>query len=203
MKKDIYEFWKTNSLNNIKPSRVHKEFPEGFDVTQRLKEYKSEKEYGTITEIGCGYGRLCTGFNPDKYMGVDISPSALTRAGKLHPEYQFKLLSDIESIYDYPISKTKLLYTVLLHIPDSDIKEMIHALCETTLGSVIVVECLGRDWRRKGNPPVFNREIEDYKNLFENYGYELTDWTKWEYAAYKNWNKSDIQLSVMNYSPIV
>ena len=183
MDNNIYNFWKDNSLKNIKPPRGG-EFPEGWDVVEFFNELFTEEEYGHIIDIGCGYGRLCEAFNPEKYLGLDFSKDAILKAQELHPKYNFSVTG---STTEYPPSDTKLLYTVLLHQTDEDIDEIVKNLCKSTK-MIIVGEICGRKWRRKGNPPVFNREKEEYIELFKKHGKFILEQYSEPYEAYKNTN---------------
>jgi SAM-dependent methyltransferase len=191
----IYNFWKNHSLANIKP-KVGEEWPEGWDVTEFFRNFMTEEEYGQVIEIGCGYGRLCTAFNKDKYLGLDISYDALRRATKIFPNYKFKLIEeeDLNNLYQY--SNTKFLYTVLLHQTDEDIEDMVKNLCMTS-DTIIVAEIMGRDWRRQGNPPVFNREVGEYEALFSEYDKGLSKIVKRPYTRYKDWPKIDTDITIM------
>lgn len=195
MQTEIYNFWKNHSLANIKPS-VGGEFPEGWNVVEFFKNFKTTKEYGEVVEIGCGYGRLCRAFDPNNYTGLDISPIAIKQAIALNPDYDFELITEKRIQKLYPHSRTKILYTVLLHQSDEDIEKCIENLC-TTSRRIIVAEICGRDWRREGNPPVFNRTPEEYDYIFSNYGRGLSQLIKKPYKRYKNFNKSDTDLSIM------
>jgi SAM-dependent methyltransferase len=178
----VYEFWKNNSLNNIKPNRGG-EFPEGWNVIEFFKNLYTKEEYGSVLDIGCGYGRLCKAFDPLNYLGIDFSKEAISQAKKLNPNYMFDSIKDST---DYPTSNTKLLYTVLLHQSDEDIDDIIKNLCESTRSMIIVAEICGRKWRRPGNPPVFNREKEEYIKLFAKHGRFIQEQYSEPYAAYKN-----------------
>ena len=195
MDNNIYNFWKNHSLANIKP-KIGGEFPEGWDVVEFFKNLYTPEEYGETIEIGCGYGRLCSAFEPDAYIGLDISPQAIEQARLLNPEYEFELITKKQIKRFYPHSRTKILYTVLLHQSDEDIEELIKNLCTTTR-RIIVAEICGRDWRRAGNPPVFNREPQDYESIFQDYNRRLSTLIKKPYDRYKNFNKSDTDLSIM------
>lgn len=192
---DIYNFWKNNSLENIKPA-TGQEFPEGWNVVEFFKKFMSPEDYGETVEIGCGYGRLCKAFDPEIYTGLDISPSAIEKARSLNPEYDFEVITEKRVKRLYPHSRTKLLYTVLLHQSDEDIEAAIENLCETSR-RIIVAEVCGRDWRRAGNPPVFNREPEEYIHMFQAYDRGLSTMIKKPYVRYKNFNKSDTDLTIM------
>lgn len=146
--KEISSFWIKEGLDHIKPNGG--EFPEGFDVLKTLSELLS----GQVIEIGCGYGRLSPAF--DDYIGYDINPTAIEFAKTFFPDKEFRLYEG----GDYT-GESALLYTVLLHIPD--VEDLIKKI---KTKRVLVAEVMGRKWRRSGNPPVFNREADEYIELF-------------------------------------
>ena len=195
MQPEIYKFWKDHSLANIKPN-TGQEFPEGWDVVEFFKNFMTPEEYGEIVEIGCGYGRLCNAFDPSNYLGLDISPVAIKQAVALNPDYEFELITEKNLNKFYPHSRTKLLYTVLLHQKDEDIETVVENLCATSR-RIIVAEICGRDLRRAGNPPVFNREPIDYDTMFSKYGRGLSNLIKKPYTRYKSYNKQDTDLTIM------
>src|SRR5210317_1343027 len=142
------KFWETEAEKHIIPN-TGEDFPEGWNVLNFLSTlFPSNEE---IVEIGCGIGRLSKAFNKKMYTGLDINSKVLKIAKKNNPEYKY-IRSEI-----LPISEHKLLYTVLLHISDNDIDTFIKRLCASTESNIVVAEIMGRDWRRKGFPPVFNR----------------------------------------------
>lgn len=192
---EIYDFWKDNSLNNIKPA-TGEEFPEGWDVVKFFRELYTSEEYGEIVDIGCGYGRLCTAFDPEQYIGLDISPNAVAEARRLNPSYEFEIITEKKIKRLYPHSRTKMLYTVLLHQSDEGVEATIKNLCETTR-RIIVAEICGRDWRRGGNPPVFNREPQEYEYMFQTHSRRLSTMIKKPYARYKQFRKLDTDLTIM------
>lgn len=147
------EFWRREGLRHLTPAG--KENPEGWDVWSFL----GDLAVGSVVEIGCGTGRLCRAFPPDRYLGTDINPAALARAAEAHPDYSFEL-------YAGQSGDTALLYTVLLHIRDEDLPGFVSKI---RADRVILAEVMGRKWRRKGNPPVFNREPEEYVSALQDY----------------------------------
>ena len=167
---DTTEFWKKEGHKHIMP-KIGGEFPEGWDVKSYLTELCDGK---LVTEIGCGIGRLSPAFPPEHYIGIDISPKVLEIAESKNKNYKYLLHNQGDS---YPQADVRLVYTVLLHIDDDCIGDFIENLCQDpatwhTL-RVIVGEIMERKWRRPGNPPVFNREANEYITLFEKCGFEL------------------------------
>jgi SAM-dependent methyltransferase len=171
MNRDILEFWRNAQLFQINPG-VTEQFPEGWDVREELRAIFGERH---VSDIGCGYGRLCTAFRPDRYAGYDLNPAAIAAARARHPEYRFELMRD-ES--DYRVEEAALLYTVLLHVHDDDIEAAVERLCARA-SFVVVAEIMSRSWREsgrprpKGAPPVFNRDAEEYVALFAKRGFQM------------------------------
>ena len=161
---DTTEFWKKEGEKHIRP-KIGGEFPEGWDIRPYLAKLCEGK---LITEIGCGVGRLSAAFHPEQYIGIDISPKVLEIAESTNKNHKY-LLDNQEN--SYPDADVRLVYTVLLHIDDGYIGDFIKNLCEGT-ERVVVAEIMERKWRRPGDPPVFNREAEEYITLFEKCGFE-------------------------------
>jgi len=185
------KFWEGEAEKHIIPN-TGTEFPEGWDVLNFLTELLPYKQ---ITEVGCGWGRLCKAFSPYVYSGIDINENVVTLAKERFPQYKFTHTKEM------PVSENKLLYTVLLHISDEDIKEFIKTLCNSTKERIVVAEILGRDWRRAGNPPVFNRNLEEYESYFEKENFVLEKIIKKPYNRYINWDKQDTNISFMIFMP--
>jgi SAM-dependent methyltransferase len=173
MKPEILEFWRHAQLFHINPG-VNNEFPEGWDVREQLGEIFGDRH---VSDVGCGYGRLCTAFRPDRYVGYDLNPAAVEAAQHQHPEYRFMLMQDP---YDYAADDAALLYTVLLHVHDDDIEAVVKRLCDR-VNFVVVAEIMLRSWRGsdalrpKEAPPVFNRNPEEYVAMFAKHGFDIDD----------------------------
>jgi hypothetical protein len=106
---------------------------------------------------------------------MDINPVAIQEARTRNPGYSFGA--------EWVEADTLLAYTVLLHIEDDRIGEIIQ--CMKDYPRIVIGEIMGRQWRRPGNPPVFNREPEEYAELvgrdyrtvllpYRRYGTDLT-----------------------------
>ena len=143
------EYWQNNSsLEHITPPGER--FPE-----QGLFNALQNAVSGTVCEFGCGDGRLAAAFNPKAYAGYDINCHALAAAQKANPDHLF--LSELVP------ADTILAYTVLLHIPDDEIESVIEQFLPYK--RIVIGEMMGRQWRRPGNPPVFNRNLEEYVEM--------------------------------------
>lgn len=140
------EYWKSNSkLEHITPPGER--FPE-----KGLFDALKQSVKGSVFEFGCGDGRLAPAFDPTLYHGYDINQYAIDAARVNNPKHKFGL--------DIVASDTVLAYTVLLHIPDDQIQSVIDTF--KRYERIVIGEIMGRQWRRSGNPPVFNRDIEEY-----------------------------------------
>ena len=141
-------------------------------------------------EFGCGIGRLAGLFDPGRYVGVDISAHAVAAARCAHPWHRFEVIGASDPL---PPADITLVHTVLLHVPDALLPDVIARFESET---VIVSEVLGRHWRRPGNPPVFNREMSDYGAAFLP-NYMIATRQTWPYPHY-----ADTNLSVMRFGRI-
>jgi SAM-dependent methyltransferase len=173
---DILKFWTNADFRHINPAR-DTEFPEGWDVREELRNIIGDR---SVAEIGCGYGRLCTAFRPERYAGYDVSPAAIEEAKRRFPAYRFSVMAGED---DYGKSDAVLLYTVLLHVHDEDIGAFVTRLASKT-AMVVVAEVMGREWRRTGDPPVFNRAAEEYVALFGQHGLKVDDIITAPYERY-------------------
>lgn len=141
------DYWENNSsLAHITPP--NERFPE-----IGLLPILSRVGKGKVFEFGCGDGRLSPAF--DNYVGYDINPAALEAARRNNPSHIY-----VDVILP---ADTFLAYTVLVHVPDEEIK----AVIEIAKGysRIVIGEITGRKWRRSGNPPVFNREVKEYEQM--------------------------------------
>lgn len=176
----IVDFWKKESKNNIKPNNG-KEFPEGWDIRDFLKNYDDD----SVIEVGCGYGRLCGAFSTESYKGIDLSQQVIEIAKQINPTYNFDV---IEWEQDYPKSTVKLVYTVLLHMNDVMVEKVVKNLCNTSK-TIVLGEIMDRKWRNEKRYPLcYNRNPEEYKNIFEQNNFNLVETVEREYIRYENTN---------------
>lgn len=144
------EYWQSNKqLLHITPPG--EEFPE-INLPAAL----AQACIGTVFEFGCGYGRLAQFFSHTRYIGFDINQHAINKACENYPRHIFG--------NQWVQADTFLAYTVLLHIPDDEIESVINR-AKLNYSRIVIGEIMGREWRRPGNPPVFNRDRQDYVDL--------------------------------------
>lgn len=158
------DYWREGrGLGHITPPGC--DWPEGFNVIEWLR--KSLGGYSSVLEFGCGRGRLAPAFRDDQYLGVDVSEDALALAHEAEPRKAFLHLSP--KAPTLPRAEAAFAYTVLLHVSDERIEQTVCRLVAAA-PVVYVVEIMGREWRRSGDPPVFNREWREYVNMFRRAG---------------------------------
>lgn len=143
------QFWRGNTgLRDITPAGER--FPE-----VGLYEALRFSCWGAVFEFGCGDGRLSPAFDPNAYAGFDINPHALKAAQAANPAHRY--------VTEWVPADTWLAHTVLLHVPDDEIVAVLERAKE--YDRIVIGEIMGRQWRRPGNPPVFNREAGEYAQM--------------------------------------
>lgn len=145
------EYWRRNTdLRDITPKGER--FPEVglFEALRSVCE-------GVVFEFGCGDGRLSPAFEPERYFGFDINPTALKVARASNPKHRY--------VQNWEPADTFLAHTVLLHVPDDELPGVLGRA--KSYPRIVIGEVMGRKWRRPGDPPVFNREPEEYEAMIE------------------------------------
>jgi SAM-dependent methyltransferase len=185
---DYKDYWTKDDLKNVVAGGCD-EGSEGFDVVAFMQQLMSPVlgPETKLLDLGCGYGRLCTVVPPAQYLGVDLNPHAVALAKKNNPEYTFE---EIDVVQEYPSADVCMAYTVFLHLDDDTLSNVLLRLREAGIGCIVVAEILGREWRRSGNPPVFNRNLDDYLLQFREAGYTLTHASQRIYKRYLHFANS-------------
>lgn len=139
-------WWANDGAKNVTPS--NERTPEGFEpgafcamVLRGL----------SVVELGCGDGRLAGHFETGRYVGLDVCAAGLRDASDENPDHTF---TQYEPWSTLPPSDAVLAWQVLLHVPDDQLPHAVAAMAGRT---VLIGECMSREWRRDGDPPVFNR----------------------------------------------
>ncbi|MCG7402260.1 MULTISPECIES: class I SAM-dependent methyltransferase [Caballeronia] len=186
-------FWVREGKAHIKPETGFS-YPEGFDVARALHDAVGGAV--PVLEIGCGVGRIASLFDANEYVGVDVNPNALKQARETLPGHRLKIH---DAGIAYPDAPCVLFYTVLLHVADHVVDGL---LAEAAEGRerFIIAELMDRRWRREGDPPVFNRDPEEYILKMAALGFALSGFSKFEYERYavEPWNVGrDSRLTVL------
>jgi len=156
------DFWRTqNGVRHITPQG--KANPEGAWLLPYLADVQA---HGRVVEIGCGPGRLACAFKPHAYLGLDLNERSIAEARERNPLHAFDVAQD-----ELPQADVYLLHTVLMHVADNELDAL---LGQIKAPAVCVSEMMGREWRREGDPPVFNREPFEYVEAFAAHGYVLS-----------------------------
>lgn len=157
------DYWASGAgLGNITPRG--KAWPEGPDFADWLR---AKLDGQHVVEFGCGPGRLAPCFRPELYVGVDVCAQAIVMAEVTHPVHRFLKIGPDDAP---PPGDVLLAHTVLLHVPDEDLPVVVGRFCQP---EILVSEIMGHQWRRPGDPPVFNRGATDYAEVFNAAGYDL------------------------------
>jgi len=95
-----------------------------------------------VLDFGCGVGSSSYMFNSDYYMGVDYDSNRIHYAKELFPDYNFKVVKDINlPIADGTIDYI-LIMAVMHHIPAKDLSKYLQEFNRILApnGKVIVIE---------------------------------------------------------------
>ncbi len=168
------DFWRAqNGVRHITPAG--KLWPEGEWIKTAFDHLRDQY----VVEFGCGPGRLARFFRPHQYLGVDINPRSIELAKEGNPAHTFALIDDKETLGPADVI---LCHTVLVHVPDDDLSRV---LSRFDARRVLVNEMPGRRWRGDTLPPVFNREVSEYRDAFGQAGFALSDVTYEIYDHYQ------------------
>lgn len=191
------KFWKEKGNNHLGKLKGN-EFGERFDVLNILKGMLWQ--YNTVLEIGCGEGRLCDAFRPNQYLGLDVNTTSIKIAKEKHPGYAFRLC---EYHDNYPAVSAVLLYTVLMHVSDDEIQQVISNVVAAA-PVIVVSEMMGREWGmsrfKKQSLPAYNRNLFEYKEMFVEHDYDLVEYHDELVERYKSWKgKRNIHTSFIKF----
>ena len=179
MTSDPATYWNTNADLLHITANENDPNPEGFDVGALLLEMIGVHD--SVIDFGCGTGRMAALFKADRYLGVDINPAAVEHCRKAYPHHWFGVLPDGCQIQPTDIV---IAYTVCLHMSDAQFVAWTEMLAKSHARRVLIAEITGREWRRGGDPPVFNRERLEYVALMEDVGFRLDELQSRPYVRY-------------------
>jgi len=176
VRRNLKFWWTQNGLDYITPA--HKENPEGWSVALMLKRTWTDHGLGLpVLDFGCGRGRLTHAFAPADYVGWDINPVAMALARSRNPEHFF--LDRSPEGGDLGILRTVLFYTVLQHLFDDEVLEILYRLKGAPkLDGIVIVEIMDRRLRRGELANGFvshNRDLVEYVDLLEKINFKFID----------------------------
>lgn len=183
---DYKKWWIADGLKNIMPNKRTLGYLEGFavlDVLRRMVKKLKPDVGRSVIDYGCGCGRMSPAFNPLAYWGVDLNPAAIAVAKEKFPTHFFT-----ENVYlgDLPEASLVLCYTVLLHIADEDLDDVLKQIADTGCEHVIVAEIMDASWRAQGpKGPFYQRDFVDYLEAFSRHGFAMRSIEDFRYEHYK------------------
>ena len=180
---DYTKHWRSDNLLNVIPNSPRfGRFPEGWNVVDFLRRYAAPLAGDRVIDLGCGIGRLCEAFEASAYLGLDVNEEAIARARAEHAGYRFDA---VEYVGDYPAADLYLAYMLLLYVDDAAAAEIVRRLGRVA-SRVLIVELLGRHWRKHGYHPLFARERAEYEELLAEQGFVLDEQVDKPYAYFPN-----------------
>ena len=80
------------------------------------------KEYNSVLDIGCGYGRIAASFcdNGYQYVGIDVAPAAIEAARKREPRANFVLGSALDAPVEGKFDLICFIYVLVHFVNDDD-----------------------------------------------------------------------------------
>ncbi len=133
------------------------EFPKEWDVKELLSSIVNELTYSSVIDFGCGDGRLCESFDPNRYLGVDFDKKAIEIARNRFRKYRFENISK-----DVKFADIYLAYTTFLQISDCELNDI---LTNIRCKWMIVCEVLGKELHNDNITQIYNRDLNDYIHL--------------------------------------
>lgn len=155
------DFWDVQQgIENIKPRRTGDNW-ESFSAPEVVRRLCGE---GTVSDVGCGTGRMSAVFDYLDYAGYDLNPTAIEIAKESFPGKLFQVVHRYSGML---VCDTLLLHSAALHIPDDELE----ALFAYLPGKRIVIgETMHGHTHVKPNPKPglathYSRSAEDYAAL--------------------------------------
>ena len=160
----------------VEPPPDPGEYPDGPEILGALPAYFRS---GSVLEFGCGYGRLAHLFDAGSYRGVDFSITAIDRARRRLPGYDFRTCGLGEPL---PAADGVFAYAVLHHIPAAGLPALALRL-RAAAPRFVLVERMGDipDTGRKF--PAWHRTSAEYIDLFRGVGFRAFDVREFPYKA--------------------
>lgn len=92
----------------------------GFKGERAVLRQEGLQELGNVLDLGCGTGVLANVFRPTDYVGVDINPRYIQRAGKKHAMHRFLVMDGRALHFQSRSFDTVIISGVIHHLEDRD-----------------------------------------------------------------------------------
>ncbi len=148
-----------------------------YDILEGSFDFENKK----VIDFGCGVGSSTALFSPSSYLGLDCDSRRVAYARKIHPKYNFDVLTENKlPIPDASVDYI-LIVSVLHHITTKDMCDYLNEFKRvlTSTGKVLVIEpCLFKrnylsnfymSWFDKGK---YLRNEDEYIEMFLQFDYE-------------------------------
>lgn len=136
-------------------------YPEIFDVKEEIRKISDDIGYSNVIDFGCGHGRLCESFHPDRYLGIDADQKAIDVARSKFLDYRFDHVGQNPRFADIYLA-----YSVFLKMNDTKLHE---ALKNIRCKWLILAESLGDQWKQSKSVPIYSRQADDYVQILRSH----------------------------------
>ena len=127
-------WWMADNLSNVGEETPAEVLRAVVDLVPRAP---------SVLEFGCGPGRVAALFPADGYLGVDLNPQAVELARRRNPRHAFREVDELEQL---PRADLVLAHTVLLHVRDRDLPDVLDQLVAAARRTIVVVEIMDPAW---------------------------------------------------------
>jgi SAM-dependent methyltransferase len=135
-----------------------------------------------VLEVGCGPGgnlkHIATHQTPRKIFGIDVCQKMLEIATKnlsLCDTVELKKIDGVNIPYPDQSVDISFTVTVLQHNTDTIMfRSLVRELCRVTKATIIIMEDIGRSATLGGEGSWIGRQVDVYKSIFAEYGFQLT-----------------------------
>ncbi|MBI2997701.1 MAG: class I SAM-dependent methyltransferase [Deltaproteobacteria bacterium] len=150
-----------------------------------------------VLEVGCGPGgnlkHIATHHTPRKLFGVDVSQNMFEIATKnlsLCDTVEVKKIDGVNISYPDQFVDISFTVTVLQHNTDEIMfRSLVQELCRVTKTTIIIMEDIGWSTTLGGEGSWIGRQVDVYKSVFAEYGFQLTQFQFLDTKISRLWYK--------------
>ena len=127
---NIYDFWQKH---------ISKSY---FLFKNILEERLNVKSNDLVLDFGCGTGKYCFLFNPEKYVGIDVDKKSIDIAKKKFGKYNFIQIKNNQLEFQENYFDLILILGVCHHINDQDLAIYLKGLYKVLKkkGKIMIIE---------------------------------------------------------------